>query len=86
MAMILAAAGAVFAGIFHVDGQAAQVFEQYLPGHTGVTAGARSRDQNLALRRGPARQLAGYLRLQLLVRQIKRHRALKRLRLLVDLA
>ena len=48
------AATAVFAGVFHVDGEAAKVFEKDFGGKAAMAAGAGGRNEDFALGNGPA--------------------------------
>jgi hypothetical protein len=86
MAQISSAAATVLAGIFHIHGQAAQVFQQNLAGQTAMAAGARGGNQNFALRNRPNGKTASYLRLEAVARQIKRQCVANRVRLFVDFA
>jgi hypothetical protein len=82
----IAAAATVLAGIFHIDGQAAQVFKHDLGSQAAVAAGAGGGNQNFALGNGPAGQQGGNVRFEGVVGQIKPEGVAQRQRLLVDFA
>ena len=81
-----AAAATVFARVFHVDREAAEVFEKNFAVETAVTAGAAGGNEDFARGVGPMREARGNFRLQCSVGKIKIESALERMGLLVDFA
>jgi hypothetical protein len=60
----LGAAAAILAGVFHIDSEAAEVFEDDLGCKPAVAAGTAGGDEDLTRGFGPLRELGSDLRLQ----------------------
>jgi hypothetical protein len=82
----VAAAAAVFAGVFDIDGEAAEVFEENFRGEAAVAARATGGNQDFACGVSPGGEATGYFGLELVVVEIQSNGSRERVGLFVDLA